>query len=134
MGVTGDPAQGELLDRKIKRSKGLGRKSFLPDLLILLFLPLPLLVTGCEVRFPHASRGTVSLRMHGTPPDATVTIDEEMVGPLDVVAVRGVALPAGTHQVTVEAPGYFPWDKLVKADPGAAKRIDLPVELVPVPR
>jgi hypothetical protein len=95
---------------------------------------LALLVTACEVGFPHAARPTVSLRMHGKPPEAIVTIDEEMVGPLAVVAVRGVALPPGTHQVTVEAPGYFPWDKLVTADPGGAKLIDLPVELIPVPR
>ncbi len=72
--------------------------------------------------------------MHGNPPDAMVTIDDELVGPLAVVAARGVALRPGMHQVTVRAPGFFPWDKLVVADPGAAPRIDLPVELVPVPR
>jgi hypothetical protein len=130
--MTRGDSEGEGLDRKIRRSKGLVGQSHLHGLLIFVSITLPL--AGCEVSFPQASRGTVSLRMHGTPPEATVTIDEEMVGPLSVVAVRGVALPAGTHQVTVEAPGYFPWDKLVTADPGAAKQIDLPVKLLPVPR
>ncbi|HEX2637189.1 MAG TPA: hypothetical protein VHL81_08660, partial [Gemmatimonadales bacterium] len=36
---------------------------------------------------------TVSLRMQGGPKEATVTIDDEMVGTLLVVAARGVALP-----------------------------------------
>jgi hypothetical protein len=100
-----------------------------------MLLCLALLATACEAGFPQAARPTVSLRMHGTPLDAAVTIDEEFVGPLAVVAVRGVALPPGTHQITVEAPGYFPWDRLVTADSGAAaKGIDLPVELIPVPR
>ena len=92
------------------------------------------LLGACEVSFPHSSRPTVSLHMTGKPPDAAVTIDEEFVGPLAVVAVRGVALPTGTHQITVEAPGYFPWDKLVTADSQVAKSIDLAVELIPLPR
>jgi hypothetical protein len=91
-------------------------------------------MTACGASFPSASRPTVSLRMHGTPEEAIVTIDEELVGPLAVVAARGVALPEGTHQVTVEAPGYFPWDELVTADPAKAKRVELKVNLVAVPR
>src|SRR5207249_1571502 len=54
---------------------------------------------------------TVSMRMQGGPPNATVTIDERIVGSLDVIAARGVALPPGRHRVSVEAPGYFPWDQ-----------------------
>jgi hypothetical protein len=93
---------------------------------------------GCEVGFPHAARPTSSLRLLATPPtppDAVVTIDEELVGPLALVAARGVALHEGTHQVTVEAPGFFPWDRLVLADESTAgRRVDVAVELVPVPR
>jgi len=62
-----------------------------------------------------------------------VVIDEERVGPLAVIAARGVALREGTHQVTVEAPGYFPWDRLVEAKPSESRQIDLVVELVKVP-
>ncbi len=96
---------------------------------------LAILLMGCEAGFPHSALPTSSLRLHGNPPDALVTIDEELVGPMALVAARGVALREGTHQVTVEAPGFFPWDRLVQADEiTAGKRIDLAVELVPVPK
>jgi hypothetical protein len=94
----------------------------------------PVVWLGCEVQSPHDAVMTSSLRMHGTPPDAMVTIDEQLVGPLAVVAARGVALRPGTHQVTVEAAGFFPMDRLVESSPATTPRIDLPVELVPVPR
>jgi hypothetical protein len=99
---------------------------------------LPLLAlaaacAACQVGFPRSARPTASLHLHGKPADAVVTIDEERVGPLAVVEARGVALPEGRHQVTVEAPGFFPWDRLVEAKPSVEKRIELTVELVPVP-
>ena len=75
---------------------------------------------------------TVSLRMQGTPPDATVIIDEEVLGSLDLVAAHGVALPPGVHRVTVKATGYFPWDREVKAELGQGP-IRLDVALTPVP-
>jgi hypothetical protein len=74
----------------------------------------------------------VSLRMVGTPADATVVIDDEVVGSLDLVAAHGVALPVGVHHVTVKASGYFPWDQEVKAVEGQAP-IRLAVALVAVP-
>jgi len=75
---------------------------------------------------------TVSLRMTGGPPDASVVIDEESVGTLDVVEARGVALPPGVHHVTVRASGYFPWDREVEATVGSPP-IRLEVTLTPVP-
>jgi PEGA domain len=91
-------------------------------------------LAACQATFPHGAWPTASLHMTGTPADAVVTIDEEMVGSIAVVDARGVALPEGTHQVSVAAPGYFPWDKLVAADPAKAPRIDLAVTLVPIPK
>ena len=79
-----------------------------------------------------ARKPTVSLRMQGTPPDATVIIDEEVLGSLDLVAAHGVALPPGVHHVTVKANGYFPWDREVKAELGQGP-LRLDVALVPVP-
>jgi hypothetical protein len=78
---------------------------------------------------------TVSLRMRGTPNDATVTIDDQNIGQLDYVAARGVALPQGVHHITVQAPGYFPMDREVdaKANGKGAPPIDVVVKLVPVP-
>jgi hypothetical protein len=72
------------------------------------------------------------MRMAGGPANASVTVDDIFVGTLDVVSKRGVALPPGTHRISVEAPGHLPWDKIVEAREGdAAVRLD--VKLVPVP-
>ena len=78
---------------------------------------------------------TVSLRMRGTgTPDATVTVDDQRIGPLASVRMRGIALPPGQHTVTIENPGYFPWDRVVVApDQEHARPIFLDVELVKVP-
>ena len=70
--------------------------------------------------------------MTGAPKAATVTIDDRFVGSLAIVAARGVALPPGAHRVTVEAPGYFPFDKLIEANEGAGP-VRLDVKLVPLP-
>jgi hypothetical protein len=70
--------------------------------------------------------------MSGAPADATVVVDEESLGTLDFVAAHGVALPPGTHYVTVRAPGYFPLDRAVEAKPGDPP-IQLDATLTPVP-
>jgi len=70
--------------------------------------------------------------MVGSPPNATVTIDDIFVGRLDLVSARGVALPVGEHRVSVEAPGYLPWDKLVEAKEGQSP-VRLDVRLVATP-
>ena len=81
---------------------------------------------------PAKEPRTTSLRMVGTPPNASVTIDDQFVGTLDVVAARGVALPPGQHRVTVEAAGFFPFDRIVEAKENDPP-IRLDVKLVPVP-
>jgi hypothetical protein len=73
---------------------------------------------------------TVSFRLRGSPPDATVTVDDQIVGPLRIVMARGVALPPGPHRVSVESAGYLPWDKIVVA---ADRPVVVAVDLVPVP-
>jgi hypothetical protein len=85
---------------------------------------------GCGLNLPHSRAPSVSLRMRGTPPEATVTIDDHFVGPLDVVAARGVALPKGSHRISVEADGYFPWDKQVDA---RDKPVEIEVRLTAIP-
>ena len=75
---------------------------------------------------------TVSVRMAGTPPNASVTIDDQFVGTLEIVSARGVAVPPGQHRVTVEAAGYLPWDKIVEAKEGGGP-LRLDVRLTPVP-
>ena len=77
--------------------------------------------------------GSFSLKVASTkrtPPDASVTIDEEFVGLLGYVKARGVRLPEGPHRITVERDGYFPWDRIVVSD---RKPIHLEVDLIPLP-
>ena len=81
---------------------------------------------------PPAAGPTVSMRMAGEPPNASVTVDDVFVGTLDVVMRRGVALPPGMHRVSVEAPGHLPWDKMVEAKEGQGP-LRLDVRLLPVP-
>jgi hypothetical protein len=78
------------------------------------------------------SKETVSLRLQGNLPDATVIIDDQDLGSLAFVQSRGVALPIGVHRISVTAPGYFPWDRAVEAKPGGPL-IRLDVALTPVP-
>ena len=92
-------------------------------------LSLSLSVAACA---PAAAPRTVSMRMFGGPGNASVTVDDIFVGTLDVVSSRGVALPPGTHHVSVEAPGHLPWDKVVEAREGAGP-LRLDVKLVPIP-
>ncbi len=84
---------------------------------------------GCG---PHlrAAQSMAVVRAAKTPRDASVTIDEEYIGPLGYVAAHGVRLPLGEHRITVERDGYFPYDTVVVAgrDP-----IRLEVALVPIP-
>ena len=88
-----------------------------------------LLVAACG---PAPTPKTVSLRMAGTPPSARVVIDDRLIGSLGLVIAHGVALPPGQHRITIEAPGYFPMDRLVEAKEGSAP-IRIEVALVPIP-
>jgi hypothetical protein len=75
---------------------------------------------------PH----TVPIRMGGAPADATVTIDDQRVGSLALVAARGMRVLAGRHRITVESAGYLPWDQVIEA---RDELVRLDVRLVPVP-
>ena len=65
-----------------------------------------------------------------TPADASVSIDEQYIGPLGYVGAHSVRLPEGEHRVSVAKTGFFPWDRLITAgrDP-----IKLDVTLEPIP-
>jgi hypothetical protein len=73
---------------------------------------------------------SVPLRLRGTPPDATVTIDDQRVGSLALVAARGMRVAPGKHRVTVEAAGFLPFDAVIEAKDAV---VALDVKLVPVP-
>ena len=95
-----------------------------------LALMFVLSLTSCQA---GAERPAVSLnlvRSPKSPPDAAVTIDEEYIGPLGYVSARGVKLPAGKHRISIEKPGYFPWDRLVEA---GSEPVHFDVTLEPIP-
>lgn len=85
-------------------------------------------MSGCTPTRPAVTLKLVKPKE--APRDASVSIDEEYIGPLGIVAARGVRLPLGEHRITVEKEGYFPWDRLVVAD---REPIELEVVLVPIP-
>jgi hypothetical protein len=91
-----------------------------------------LTLTACVPAARTPQQATISLRIAGTPPGATVIVDEEALGTLEFVAAHGVALPPGVHHVTVKATGYFPSDQTVEAKPGSAP-VKVVVALVSVP-
>ena len=94
-------------------------------------LLLALAVSGCGSS--GVGQAAVSLKVQRsaqTPKNASVSIDENYIGPLSIVAAHGVRLPVGTHRVTVEKDGYFPFDRLVTAD---RDDILLEVTLEPIP-
>jgi hypothetical protein len=87
------------------------------------------LLSGCADNLKAA----VSLKVAHTPEtprDASVIIDEQYVGPLGFVAAHGVRLPLGEHRISVEKNGYFPFDRLVRAD---RDDIAISVKLEPMP-
>jgi hypothetical protein len=88
--------------------------------------------TASVACFPQP-RAAVSLRLKRapkTPPDAFVTIDEEPLGSLAYVAARGVRLPLGSHRITIERTGYFPYDATIVA---SDQPIFLDIKLDPIP-
>jgi hypothetical protein len=87
------------------------------------------LCSGCG----PALRPAVSLSIayeKKTPADASVSIDEQYIGPLGYVAAHGVRLPEGDHRISVTKAGFFPWDRLVTAGRDPVK---LDVTLEPIP-
>ena len=75
---------------------------------------------------------TTSLRIDGNVDDATVTIDDQVLGSVAHVEKKGVALPPGRHRVSVEKPGYFPYDELVEVKEGDPLiRLQIEMERVP---
>ena len=58
------------------------------------------------------------LRVIAVPDTARVDIDERFAGSGRLLSVRPKDLAAGTHHVSVRAPGYFPHDLELELPPG----------------
>lgn len=65
-----------------------------------------------------------------TPKSALVYIDEKYIGTLGAVAARGVRIVEGRHRLTVEKPGYFPYDTIIESK---IEAIELTVSLLKLP-
>jgi hypothetical protein len=95
-------------------------------------LPVALVFATIAACAPNYAEPRVSVRLVGSPPDALVTVDDQVVGPLARVAAKGLSVSEGKHRVTVERPGYFPWDKEVEAKSGGAVvQLDVQLEKIP---
>ena len=84
--------------------------------------PLALLVlltvvhSGCAT--VGSGRETVALRLEGNVPDATIWVDDHLVGKLSDFSKSGKRLPVGFHRVEVRATGYYSHFQEVDAHPG----------------
>ena len=88
------------------------------------------LVACNNVIIGNGQARSVPLRFRGSPPDATVTIDDQRAGSLDMVASRGVRVLPGKHRISIEAPGYLPYDTVVDAKDAV---VIVEAKLAPVP-
>ena len=125
----GAPASGRRRTRPQRVARPFATAARLATVAVALLAVTTATTTACGPEL----RPAVSLKLKQTqasPSDAAVYIDEEYVGPLSVVGLRGVRLPSGTHRITIEKSGYFPWDREVTADRDA---IMLDVQLEPIP-
>ena len=94
---------------------------------------LAVLLFLCACGAPgNGAKATTSLRLTGSPADARVVVDDQIVGTLDMVQARGVAMPPGNHRVSVVREGFFPFDTIVEAKEGE-KVLHLEAKLVPIP-
>ena len=92
---------------------------------IALALGLSALACGGEPRPTPAG-----LEVVADPVDARVYVDGRFVASARVLAHRAHRLPAGVHQITITAPGYFPHDIETELPPGVSK---IEISLRPVP-
>jgi hypothetical protein len=103
-----------------------GRGSPLRAFLICLLVMIGGCPTGPQAPPPPSG----GLRFEGSPPEALVTIDEQLAGTLRQIGELPVLLRPGTHRVQVTAPGYFPW--YAEIEVGETVQT-IPVTIRPVP-
>jgi hypothetical protein len=87
-------------------------------------------VAGCAARTPARPAPDALLALAVEPPDATVRVDDRVIGSGRSVAGRWVAVAHGVHRVAVNAPGFDRYEEEVDLAPGRHERV---VRLVPTP-
>ena len=89
-----------------------------------------LLLGAVDCGAPEVRREKALLEMRVDPPDARISVDDRFVATGRVAAAHPIELEPGPHQVTLEAPGYFPHDLELEL-PAGTTTID--VRLRPIP-
>jgi hypothetical protein len=86
--------------------------------------------TGCATMGLRSAVNMTVTLAPGTPASALVYFDEKYIGPLGVIAKRGVRVSEGKHRITVEKTGYFPVDVMVVS---RVQPIVLEIEMLKLP-
>jgi hypothetical protein len=87
-------------------------------------------LSGCAARTPSRPAPDAFLLLRVEPPDATVRVDDRVIGSGRTVAGRWIAVAHGLHRVAVNAPGHDRFEEEVDLGPGRHERA---VVLEPTP-
>jgi len=107
----------------------MGLAPFRHGLAVAMLTAVATLTEGCGAEAPKPV--TVSVRIEGSPSEASVSIDDVTVGRLDVVSARGLGLLPGPHRLSVVAEGYFPSDQQITCVAGQNQRILVSLRRIP---
>lgn len=91
---------------------------------------LVLLVLFGACGYQNTRREPAKLQVIAEPEEARVYVDERFVASARVLAQRPRELRAGSHRVTITAPGYFPHDVAVDL-PSGTTTIRISLRAVP---
>jgi hypothetical protein len=83
---------------------------------LLMGMALSLLVAGCAHTLEP---GSVGVRVESNVPDATVYIDDLMVGRAADWKAEGHQIRSGFHRIEVRAPGYYSFFQEIELPAGA---------------
>ena len=89
-----------------------------------------LLLGTADCGAPEVRRERALLEVRVEPREARITVDDRFVATGRVAEAHPIELEPGRHQVTLEAPGYFPHDLEVDLPAGTTT---VEVRLRPVP-
>jgi hypothetical protein len=89
-----------------------------------------LVAAGCAARAPSRPPLDALLSLTVEPPDATVRVDDRVIGSGRSIAGRWVAVAHGAHRVAVNAPGFDRFEEDIDLAPGRHERT---VRLDPTP-
>ena len=81
-----------------------------------------LAAAGCAPQAPSRPSPDAFLALHIEPLDATVRVDDRVVGSGRSVAGRFVAVVRGVHRVAVNAPGFDRFEEEFDLPPGRHER------------